>query len=206
MIDVAKRHGLLLSHDTIPIYHQRINEPYSERNWVLGIIWGIQAATTRPWKGVTYWFLYIFREYSAACSAYEWSWCLNFVIWRRSFLSGRRVVEGWPKLTKRRCSERCSLARLLVSVSSYINIAWAAGPRRPPCCKTMTVYSSIPRRILNSSPTLTNLEDFTRSPFRWTLPPFIDSAAKDRVLKKRAAHSHLSNRSGSKTLFEVDIN
>src|SRR5215207_1377730 len=46
----------------------------------------------------------------------------------------------------------------------------------------------------SSSPACTSFDRFTRSPATCTLPPSIASTARARVLKKRAAHSHLSRR------------
>src|SRR5690349_19375051 len=48
--------------------------------------------------------------------------------------------------------------------------------------------------IERRSPVLRSLAGLVRSPFSLTLPPSIAACAADRVLKKRAAHSHLSIR------------
>src|SRR5215471_833809 len=48
--------------------------------------------------------------------------------------------------------------------------------------------------MLRRSPALSERAAFTRSPLTCTLPPSTASPASDRVLKKRAAHSHLSIR------------
>ncbi len=55
------------------------------------------------------------------------------------------------------------------------------------------------RRIRGSvtrsmSPGRTVLEGLAASPLTWTLPPLQAVAASVRLLKKRAAHSHLSIR------------
>src|SRR5713101_180051 len=42
------------------------------------------------------------------------------------------------------------------------------------------------------SPARTSFAGFTRTPFTWTRPPSTAAAAALRVLKNRAAHSHLS--------------
>ncbi len=47
--------------------------------------------------------------------------------------------------------------------------------------------------MVSWSPLLISLAGFVRAPFRCTLPPETASMAKDRVLKKRAAQSHLSS-------------
>ncbi len=44
------------------------------------------------------------------------------------------------------------------------------------------------------SPGATSRDTFTFWPASWTLPPSIAVLASDRVLKKRAAHNHLSIR------------
>src|SRR5262249_33729051 len=59
---------------------------------------------------------------------------------------------------------------------------------------TTTVHSNSPMRIASRSPGPISLPGFTRSPFSLTLPPAIAVWARLRVLKKRAAHSHLSMR------------
>src|SRR6266850_8208063 len=48
--------------------------------------------------------------------------------------------------------------------------------------------------MFTASPACTSFARFTPSPFTSTLPPSIASTASDRVLKKRAAQSHLSSR------------
>jgi hypothetical protein len=58
-----------------------------------------------------------------------------------------------------------------------------------------------PSRMRTLSPRCTSFERFTRSPFTCTFPASIVSAASDRVLKKRLAHSHLSNRTLSSELM-----
>ena len=52
---------------------------------------------------------------------------------------------------------------------------------------------------------LTVFAGLTRTPLRCALPPSTASAASERVLKKRAAHSHLSIRSRSAPLSFVEL-
>jgi len=47
--------------------------------------------------------------------------------------------------------------------------------------------------MVSLSPISISLAGFVRAPFRCTLPPDTASMAKERVLKKRAAQSHLSS-------------
>ena len=89
------------------------------------------------------------------------------------------------------CASR--LARL-AAVSSYNNCASGAPRRWSLSCFTSTTFSSQPWRICRISPAAISFETFTRCPSRWTLPPSIAALARLRVLKKRAAHSHLSRR------------
>lgn len=50
---------------------------------------------------------------------------------------------------------------------------------------------------------LTFREAFTLLPLRWTFPPLTALAAIDRVLKNRAAQSHLSMRTGCSALLST---
>lgn len=56
------------------------------------------------------------------------------------------------------------------------------------------VQDKPPFWISRPAPTVMVFPGLTRCPLRWTLPPLIASTASWRVLKKRAAQSHLSNR------------
>ena len=56
---------------------------------------------------------------------------------------------------------------------------------------------SWPTVTLIVSPSRTSRAGFTRVPSTWTRPPWTASVASERVLKKRAAQSHLSMRGRS---------
>src|SRR3954467_7643076 len=49
----------------------------------------------------------------------------------------------------------------------------------------------------SSSPARISLLGLIARPLTWTRPPLTASAASERVLSRRAAHSHLSTRTGS---------
>ena len=68
---------------------------------------------------------------------------------------------------------------------------------------TTTIFSSIPCLILRVIPSVRSLLAFARFPSIWIFPPRIAAFAKPRVLKKRAAHSHLSRRTFFPTLFSL---
>src|SRR5207237_1374535 len=76
--------------------------------------------------------------------------------------------------------------------SSYSVCAMLAGPRRSASARTSIVHSAVPIRICSTSPACTSFAGLMRTPFRWTWPPSTAAVASARVLKKRAAHSHLS--------------
>ncbi len=75
--------------------------------------------------------------------------------------------------------------------------AASAGPRRSASARTTTVQRRPPRLTSTVSPGRTSFAGFTRAPPTWTWPPSTASVAAPRVLKKRAAHSHLSIRTAS---------
>ena len=54
------------------------------------------------------------------------------------------------------------------------------------------------------SPGTTSRDTFTCWPASWTLPPSMAVLASDRVLKKRAAHNHLSTRTFSMAFYEKE--
>ena len=58
----------------------------------------------------------------------------------------------------------------------------------------MTVFRSAPWRRIMVSPISSSRLGLARWPLTLTLPPLTASLASERVLKKRAAHSHLSMR------------
>ena len=106
---------------------------------------------------------------------------------------------GAERRRRRRRSSAVPLARLArSSVSSYSVAATLAGPRRSASASTSTVHSC-PSRCGSPAdrPPCTSFAGFTRAPFRCTWPPSTDSVASARVLKKRAAQSHLSRRTVS---------
>src|SRR6267143_362249 len=74
-----------------------------------------------------------------------------------------------------------------------------AGPRLSLRPATTSDHCTVPTRTSSASPTRTSFEGFTRAPFSCTWPPTTASVARLRVLKKRAAHSHLSIRTCSIT-------
>jgi len=87
-----------------------------------------------------------------------------------------------------------SRPRLLSCVSSYNWIASFAGPRQGVMSRTTTVHSYEPRRMVNRSSMRNSRAGFVRAPLRCTFPPIMAFAARDRVLKNRAVHNHLSSR------------
>src|SRR5690606_31379946 len=93
-----------------------------------------------------------------------------------------------------RSAAACSRRVRLSAVSSYSNCASGAPRRTSDSARTTTVRSSKPARITSSSPTLSSLLGLQRSPLQCTLPPSMAALANARVLKKRAAHNHLSRR------------
>src|SRR5688572_33491802 len=56
-------------------------------------------------------------------------------------------------------------------------------------------HSKSPMRMASASPPFSSCEDFTRASFSLTRPAAIACCARLRVLKNRAAQSHLSRRS-----------
>src|SRR3546814_5336252 len=58
-------------------------------------------------------------------------------------------------------------------------------------------------RISSSSPTVGSLLGLQRSQRQCTLPPSMAALASARVLKKRAAHSHLSRRTLSSSFSAI---
>ena len=111
----------------------------------------------------------------------------------RSCLPGR--CEGLASVP---AALRASAARarlsMLASVSSYKVWAIGAARRCSLVAITLTSRSSQPWRMRNMSPGATSRETFTFWPASRTLPPSMAVLASDRVLKKRAAHNHLSIR------------
>jgi len=81
----------------------------------------------------------------------------------------------------------------LSSVSAKSAAATVAGPRLSESSRTVMTCSKGGRRMLTLSPTFSSLAGLERSPFTDTRPPSTASTARVRVLKKRAAHSHLSS-------------
>src|SRR3569623_2609385 len=71
--------------------------------------------------------------------------------------------------------------------------------------RTVSVQTISPRWRSSRSPGVTSRAGLTRSPFNFTRPLSLAWVAKLRVLKKRAAHSHLSSRIRSSGDFSVGI-
>lgn len=118
-------------------------------------------------------------------------------ICRRSRFDGRPYDDCKP--AARRSSLSRSRFSTEASVSRYRTAASTAPPRRSDKPSTSTVKSSQPRLMFSVSPHFTSLAALARFPFSRTCPPSIADLACDRVLKKRAAHSHLSSRTEFKT-------
>ena len=72
----------------------------------------------------------------------------------------------------------------------------AAEPRRSAVALISTVILTGPVESSSRSPGPTSLLGFTARPLTWTRPPLTASEPSARVLTKRAAHSHLSTRTG----------
>jgi len=106
----------------------------------------------------------------------------------------RSAPSGRASLRSLAC---CSRAANDSGVSAYIVAATLAGPRRSASLVTTSVRRSVPIVSSIESPARTALAGFTRSPFTCTRPPCTASVAAPRVLKRRAAQSHLSIRTRS---------
>src|SRR5204863_9068631 len=81
--------------------------------------------------------------------------------------------------------------------SSWTARATGAGPRVSASACTFRIRLSPPCVRRSRSPTRTSLAGFAAPSLTSTLPPAHAAAARLRVLKKRAAQSHLSTRSES---------
>ncbi len=113
---------------------------------------------------------------------------------RRSFLVGR-AAAGMKAAGSSASRSRCAVrAARLSAVSSYSVCAIAALPRCGTTRRTVTMCTNAPSRTRTVSPGFSSLLRFARSPFTSIFPPSIAAAASERVLKNRAAHSHLSRR------------
>ena len=115
------------------------------------------------------------------------------------WISRRSRFVGRPPVSKVRVdaffSWNASSSRAWrLSVVSCQRVAAAVpDPLVPETPRTTAVWENGGRRIVMTSRTATTRDRLARSPPRSTFPPSTASAASDRVLKKRAAHSHLSN-------------
>src|SRR5258705_3744160 len=119
------------------------------------------------------------------------------MICRRSRLVGRplRSPAGPPKALR---SAICATRRAMLSSLSIKSLrASSTGPRRSESAVTVTLHSNSPTRIESASPTLTSFDGLIRSSRNLTLPATTAACASARVLKKRAAHNHLSMRTRS---------
>ena len=81
--------------------------------------------------------------------------------------------------------------------SSYRRAASAPGPRRSVSVATRTTRLARGSVILSRSPARTTLDGLATWSLTSTLPPLQAAAASVRLLKKRAAQSHLSMRTSS---------
>lgn len=113
---------------------------------------------------------------------------------RRAAFVGRAPRSAPSGRASRRSSACCSRRASDSGVSAYIVAATLAGPRRSEIAVTATVQRTAPILTSTTSPARTAFDGFTRSPLTWTRPPRTASVAALRVLKKRAAQSHLSIR------------
>ena len=120
---------------------------------------------------------------------------------RRSRLPGLLSPNANPIGICRSCSCAASRFFLPSATSSYKRWAISADPRRSATSFTRSCHSSGPCRRRISSPACTDFARFARSPLTSTLPPSMASAANARVLKNRAAQSHLSRRMGAAGAF-----
>src|SRR5690606_18254300 len=93
----------------------------------------------------------------------------------------------------RSAASRSRLATLS-GVSSYRAAACGAPRRFSDTAFTTTTFSSQPWRISSTQPGSISRLLLQRAPLQCTLPPSMACLARLRVLKKRAAHSHLSSR------------
>src|SRR5450830_1530266 len=118
----------------------------------------------------------------------------TFPCWRRSRFVGRPLKPAVGSRNKRRFSATAARRATLTSVSSYRLRATGAEPRTSDNPITSTSHRSEPLSISSTSPNLTLRAGLTRSPLTVTLLWSTASQASERVLKKRAAHSHLSSR------------
>jgi hypothetical protein len=118
---------------------------------------------------------------------------------RRACFVGRAPRSAPSGRASRRSSACCSRAVRDSGVSAYIVAAALAGPRRSATSVTATVRRTVPIVTSIVSPARTTFDGFTRSPLTCTRPPSTAAVPAPRVLKKRAAHSHLSIRTWSTT-------
>ena len=117
---------------------------------------------------------------------------------RRSCFVGRGPPASAPTgCDNRRSTAVRSRSSLDSAVSWYRAAATRAEPRFSPSPRTTTVHRISPMRISTMSSARTSFAGFTRSPFSRTRPPRTASVAVVRVLKNRAAQSHLSMRMSS---------
>src|SRR4051794_37531740 len=82
-------------------------------------------------------------------------------------------------------------------------MASAAGSRRSAVPLMVAVRRMTPWLNSISSPGLTSLLGFAGAPLTFTRPPRIASTASARVLTRRAAHSHLSIRTGVVSITDI---
>ncbi len=120
------------------------------------------------------------------------AWCCHRSSVRRSFLVGRPRNRGGG--ISRNSATTFSRAAMLSADSTNMVRATIAEPRFSETALTTRRYSTGGFRSNKWSPGLMVLAGLTRSPCTSTRPAFTASTASCRVLKKRAAHSHLSSR------------
>jgi len=113
----------------------------------------------------------------------------------RSRLVGRPCSIALAGSTRSRlCSCWARRALMLSAVSSYKAWATGAGPRWLLSPLTTIVRAICACSTVTVSPTRSSRAGLTLLAPTWTWPLLTSSVASERVLKKRAAHSHLSIR------------
>ena len=130
---------------------------------------------------------------------------------RRRPISRRSRFEGFPSLAPSKCGmalrSSASFIRIsrLASVSRYRAWATGAGPRISLKPRTSTMNSPPSFLMRNISPTWTSRAGLARTPPESILPSSQARSASERVLKNRAAQSHLSIRTRSTVPFYSDV-
>ena len=151
----------------------------------------ICRASTRPRDEVD-------NRVAAGSRSYSLSFLrVNRMIWRRWRLSGRRSRSPLARRASLFASAASSRRWTLFGSSEYFCRARGADNLRSLRSSAVMTNSSSPRVIESLSLSDNCLPGLTRCPSIRTLPPLMASRARPRVLKNRAAHSHLSIRTPS---------